>query len=133
MSGPFIFISTYSVREGRFEDALAACRAVVELVQSREPNMLVFQFFADEAGQQITSVQVHSDSASMENHMGVISGHLAQSADWLYSTTDSAALGDAPASLRQWYQATGQPLARFPRHLAGVVRPAAEEVARTTT
>ena len=132
MSGPFIFISTYSVREGRLEEALAACRAVVELVRSREPNMLVFQFFADETGQQITSVQVHSDSASMAHHMEVVSGHLARSADWLDSTTGSAALGDAPASLSTWYQATGQPLARFPRHVAGVVRPEAEEAARTT-
>ena len=122
MSEPFIYLSTYTVREGHLDEALERCREVARLVESREPRMLVFQFFADEESRQITCLQVHSEAESMANHMSVISDHLAQAGSWLESYSNAMALGQPPAVMAQWYQEAGEPLAQFPRHVAGIVR-----------
>ncbi|PTT69058.1 hypothetical protein DBR22_04925 [Arthrobacter sp. HMWF013] len=122
MSEPFIYFSTYAVREGHLDEALDSCRDVARLVESREPRMLVFHFFADESGRQITCLQVHAESESMANHMSLISEHLARSGSWLESFSNAVALGEAPAVMTQWYQEAGEQLARFPRHVAGVTR-----------
>ena len=122
MSEPFIYLSTYVVRPGHFDEALERCREVARLVESREPRMLVFQFFADKASRQITCVQVHSEPESMTNHMSVISEHLAQSGSWLESYSNAIALGEPPAVMTRWYREAGEPLAQFPEHVAGVIR-----------
>jgi hypothetical protein len=122
MSEPFIYLSTYAVRSGHLDEALDSCREVARLVESREPRMLVFQFFADDSGRQITCLQVHAEAESMANHMSVISDHLARSGSWLESFSDSIILGEAPAVLTQWYQEAGEQLTQFPRHVAGVIR-----------
>jgi hypothetical protein len=122
MSEPFIYLSTYTVRSGHLDEALDSCREVARLVESREPRMLLFQFFADDSGRQITCLQVHAEAESMANHMSVISDHLARSGSWLESFSGSIILGEPPAVLTQWYQEAGEQLTQFPRHVAGVVR-----------
>ncbi|MBT2515778.1 hypothetical protein [Arthrobacter sp. ISL-30] len=122
MYEPFVYLSTYVVRAGHLDEALEACREVARLVESREPRMLVFQFFADEQGQQITCLQVHAEGESMANHMSVISEHLARSGSWLESFSNAMALGQPPSVVTQWYREAGEQLAQFPRHVAGVIR-----------
>ena len=122
MSEPFIYLSTYTVRPGHLDEALNACREVAKLVESREPRMLVFQFFADESARQITCVQVHAEADSMATHLSVISDHLAQSGSWLESFSNAVAMGQPPAVLTQWYREAGEPLTQFPRHVAGITR-----------
>lgn len=122
MYEPFVYFSTYNVRPGHLEEALEASREVASLVESREPRMLVFQFFADEQGRQITCLQVHADAESMANHMAVISDHLTRSGSWLESYSNTIALGQPPEVVTQWYREAGEELAEFPQHIAGVLR-----------
>lgn len=122
MYEPFVYLSTYTVRDGHLDEALEACREVARLVDRSEPRMLAFQFFADEPGRQIICLQVHADADSMANHMAVISEHLAQSGSWLESLGNTMALGQPPAVLARWYREAGEDLAQFPRHVAGVLR-----------
>ena len=122
MYEPFFYLGTYTVRAGHLDEALASCREVASLVESREPKMLVFQFFTDDQGRQITVLQVHADAESMANHMGVVSEHLARSGSWIESFSNTTVLGKPPAVLSQWYQEAGEDLTAFPRHIAGVIR-----------
>ncbi|MFE4078808.1 hypothetical protein [Paenarthrobacter sp. YIM B13468] len=122
MSELFIYFSTYTVRAGHLDEAFEACREVVRLVESREPRMLIFHFFADESGRKITCLQVHAEAESMANHMSVISDHLAQSGSWLESYTNAITLGEPPAVLTQWYEEAGEQLEQFPRRIVGVTR-----------
>lgn len=122
MYEPFVYLSTFTVRDGHLEEALRSCREVAGLVESREPRMLVFQFFADEQERQITVLQVHADAGSMANHMAVVSEHLARSGQWIESFSNTTVLGQPPAVLTQWYREAGEDLTEFPRHIAGVVR-----------
>lgn len=122
MYEPFVYLSTYTVRPGHLDEALEACREVAGLVESREPRMLVFQFFADEQGRQITVLQVHADAESMANHMALVSEHLARSGSWIESFSNTTVLGQPPTVLSQWYQEAGEDLTEFPRHVAGVLR-----------
>ncbi|WP_077489689.1 hypothetical protein [Sinomonas mesophila] len=124
MSEPFIYLSTFTVRAGHFNEALEAAREVARLVEAREPRMLVFQLFADEAGRQITSLQVHADAESMANHMSIAAKHIADSGSWLESVNYAVALGQPPAVMTQWYEEAGEPLAQFSRQLAGFTRAA---------
>lgn len=122
MYEPFVYISTFTVRAGHLDEALKSCREVASLVESREPKMLVFQFFADEQGRQITVLQVHADADSMANHMAVVSEHLARSGSWIESFGNTTVLGQPPAVLSQWYREAGEDLTEFPQHIAGVLR-----------
>lgn len=131
MYEPFVYLSTYTVRAGHLDEALEACREVARLVETREPGMLVFQFFADDLGRQITCLQVHAEAESMANHMSVISEHLAQSGSWLESFNNAMALGQPPAVMTQWYREAGEQLALFPRHVAGVIRVGSPAVGTT--
>jgi quinol monooxygenase YgiN len=71
MSEPVISIDTSSIREGRLDELKRAVADLVEFVQSNEPRPIVYQVYVDDSGSRMTVVQVHPDSASMENHMTV--------------------------------------------------------------
>ncbi|GAB4098076.1 hypothetical protein [Sinomonas halotolerans] len=122
MSAPFIYISTFTVRPGRLDDALAACRAIVGQVEAQEPQVLAFHFFLDEQGQRIATVQLHPDGSSMEFHMSLIADHLAASGALIESYSAPLVLGEPPAALAQWWKESGTAMDLFPAHLAGVTR-----------
>ena len=69
MPEPFIFISTYIIKEGKLEEYRALTREVVELIQSNEPRLLAYSTYASEDGTKATTVQVHPDADSMMFHM----------------------------------------------------------------
>lgn len=117
----FVYFSTYNVRPGHVDEALASCRAVASIVECSEPKMLVFQFFANEQGRQITVLQVHADAESMANHMAVVSDHLSRSGSWIESFGNTTVLGQPPAVLSQWYREAGEDLTELPQHVAGVI------------
>jgi quinol monooxygenase YgiN len=71
MSEPVISIDTSSIREGRLDELKRAVADLVEFVQSNEPRPIVYQVYVDDSGSRMTVVQVHPDSASMENHITV--------------------------------------------------------------
>ena len=71
MSDPIISLDTSLIREGKLDELKRAVADLVEFVRSNEPRPIVYQVYVDDAGSRMTVVQVHPDSASMENHMTV--------------------------------------------------------------
>ena len=66
MSGPFIFIATNRLKEGKLEDERDRVPGLVEFIQENEPRLLAFNEYANEEGTEMGVVQVHRDAESME-------------------------------------------------------------------
>ena len=78
MSQPFISIATLRIKEGKLEDFRRSYREVVETVNEHEPRVIAFHGFVNEDGTEMTIIQVHPDTASMDFHMQVLRGKLGE-------------------------------------------------------
>jgi quinol monooxygenase YgiN len=78
MSQPFISIATLRIKEGKLDDFTRSYREVVETVKEHEPRIIAFHGFVNEDGTELTIIQVHPDTASMDFHMQVLRGKLSE-------------------------------------------------------
>ena len=125
MTGPFIYIGTYSIKPGQLDVARKRIADLVDFVETNEPRMIAFHCFLDEEGSKFTVVQVHPDSASMEFHMQVNAKHFATSFEFLdtqfkeqfYGTISDALV----AELAKWDE-PGVEVTRMPVHEGGFTR-----------
>ena len=78
MSGPFIIISNWGVKEGKLEELKRFQRELSKVVEEKEPQLIAFNAFLNEEGTEMTSIQVHPDAASMDFHLKVIQEHLGE-------------------------------------------------------
>ena len=84
MSTPFIYISTWKIKEGKLGDFKRFTREFVENVRVKEPQLIAFNVFLSEDGTEMTSIQVHPDSASMDFHLQVVNQVLgAEMLEWI--------------------------------------------------
>ena len=72
MPSPFIFVATNRLKRGRLDRERERVSDLVEFIERNEPRMIAFNEYADDAGDEVTVVQVHPDAASMEAHMHII-------------------------------------------------------------
>ncbi len=128
MSGPFIYIGTYTIQASKLDEAKKAVRNLVDVVERHEPRLISFNVYLDESGTKLSVVQVHPDADSMELHMKVISEHLTNSFEYLDATESEQIYGQPTASLssmlEQWAE-PGVPIATMPAHEAGFTRSSA--------
>jgi hypothetical protein len=78
MPGPFIFIATNRLRDGRFDAEQQRVPELVRFVEAHEPRLIAFNEYVNEDHSQVSVVQFHPDAASMEFHMGVVGDHARQ-------------------------------------------------------
>jgi quinol monooxygenase YgiN len=78
MSQPFIAIATLRIKEGKLDDFTRSYREVVETVKEHEPRVIAFHGFVNEDGTEMTIIQVHPDTASMDVHMQVLRDKLGE-------------------------------------------------------
>lgn len=71
MSGPLIFISHSRVKPGKLQTYQAHWKQATELVESEEPRMIAFNSYASEDGTDVSTVQVHPDSESLDVHLKI--------------------------------------------------------------
>jgi len=71
MTTPIVYIDRSDIREGKLEEVRAAIRALVDLVEPREPQLVAYDFYVDEAAREQTVVAVHPDAGSLELHLAV--------------------------------------------------------------
>jgi quinol monooxygenase YgiN len=84
MSEPILVIDRSDVREGRRAELETAVKALVEFVAANEPRVISYEVYLDDDdGTRMTVVQLHPDSASMENHMRLAASEFPGFADLL--------------------------------------------------
>jgi hypothetical protein len=70
-SEPIVYIDHSDIRESSLEELKAGVRRLVDFIDAREPQLISYGFYIDEASSKMTVVAVHPDSASLELHMDV--------------------------------------------------------------
>jgi hypothetical protein len=70
-SGLIIYIDRSDVSEDRKQDLKAGIRRLVDVIQSREPQLISYAFHLDDESAVMTVVAVHPDSASLELHLEI--------------------------------------------------------------
>ena len=71
MSQPLVYIDTSDVREGALEELKGAIGELTGFVESHEPQIVSYAVYFSRDGSQMTVIQVHPDSASLDLHMEV--------------------------------------------------------------
>ena len=66
-----VYIDHSDIREGSLDELKAGVRGLVEFIRSREPQLIGYGVYIDEAAARMTVVAIHPDSASLELHLDV--------------------------------------------------------------
>ena len=72
MHSPFIFIATNRLKAGQLERERRRVPGLVEFIEASEPRLIAFNEYVSDAGDEVTVVQVHPDTASLEAHMEIV-------------------------------------------------------------
>ena len=122
--GPFVYVGTYKVKEGRLAVYKERLSELVELVEAEEPRLIAFNVYLDEDGARTTLVQVHPDAASMRLHMNVVAEHIASASEDLEEESALVCGADSEGvvdTIRQ-FTPPGVPLTIMPVHEGGFTR-----------
>lgn len=69
MSSTILVVDSSEIREGKLEEVKSAVEDLVAFVEANEAEPLAYSIYFDEAGTQMTVVQIHPRSASLERHL----------------------------------------------------------------
>ena len=126
MSGPFIFIATNRLREGKLAAERERARELSSFIEANEPQLMAFNEYANEEGTEVGVVQMHPDAPSMELHMEVVAERAARAyAETLEATTSIQVYGepsDAVLEILSRQAGAGVPMTVKRRHIAGFSR-----------
>jgi hypothetical protein len=125
MPGPFIFIATNKVREGKLEAEKQRVPGWIDFIRSNEPRLIAFHEYLTEDGTDVEFVQVHPDTGSFENHLQVVERSGRSYTETLEGTTNVRIYGTpSKAILEMLSQAAGSgvPITVVPEHLGGFTR-----------
>ena len=125
MTGPFIYVGTWTIKERKLEEAKKFLKEHADLIETNEPRLISFNFYLDQGARTVTVVQVHPDSASMEFHMHLIAEHLSGAFDYLDTTVSEQYYGTKSERLTELlapWEEPSVPVTNLPTHLAGFTR-----------
>ena len=72
MASPLIFIATNRLKAGQLEREREHVQGLVEFIEASEPRLIAFNEYVNDAGDEVTVVQVHPDTSSLEAHMQIV-------------------------------------------------------------
>ena len=72
MAEPFISITTMRIKVGKLDTLKQYSRELLNIFETREPQLIAFNVFINEDGTEMTSIQMHPNTASMDFHMEVL-------------------------------------------------------------
>jgi quinol monooxygenase YgiN len=72
MSGPFIYIYSVRVKEGKLEEYKRLYNQALEVFKAREPRLIAYHAFFNEDANEATIIETHSDAASGDWHTEVL-------------------------------------------------------------
>jgi hypothetical protein len=126
MSGPFIFIATNQLRDGKQKSERDRAGELSSFIETSEPQLLAFNEYVNEEGTEVAVVQVHPDAASMELHMDVVAERAASAyAETLKATTSIQVYGEpseAVLAMLRRQAGAGVPMTVKRHHVAGFTR-----------
>jgi hypothetical protein len=126
MSGPFIFIATNQLRDGKLDAERDRAGELSSFIEANEPQLHAFNEYVNKEGTEVAVVQVHPDAASMELHMDVVAERAARAyAETLEATTSIQVYGEpseAVLTMLRRQAGAGVPTTIKRHHIAGFTR-----------
>jgi hypothetical protein len=126
MSGPFIFIATNRLKQGKLEDERKRVPELCDFIEANEPRLIAFNEYASEDGTEVSVVQIHPDAESMEFHMDLVAERAARAyAETLEATTSIHVYGapsDGVLEMLSRQAGAGVPLTVKRHRLGGFTR-----------
>jgi len=126
MTGPFIFIATNRLKEGKLEAERQRVPGLADFIEANEPRMLAFNEYASDDGSDVAVVQIHSDAESFEFHMGVVRERAAAAyTETLDATTNVQVFGTPNDVILEMLRRTAGSGVQYtvrPYHLGGFTR-----------
>lgn len=125
MSEPFIVISTWRIKEGKLEDLKRFQREFAGIIEANEPQLIAFNAFYNEEGTEMTSIQVHPNSASMDFHLKVLRETLGDAMSAVAEFVEPMSLeyyGKPPESALGMGSQSGRDFSVKPLHMGGFTR-----------
>jgi hypothetical protein len=126
MTGPFIFIATNRLRQGKLDDERKRVPDLVDFIHANEPRLIAFNEYANNEGTEVAVVQVHPDADSMVLHMELIAERAASAyAETIEATTSIQVFGTPGTTVTEMLRrqaGAGVPLSIKPYHLGGFTR-----------
>ena len=125
---PVVYVSTYRIRPGKFEDYSRFYAQLVRVVEANEPDVTAFLAFATDDLGEITYIHVYRDGATLDKHMAVLAeqvkllpGDLTAVMEYLDPVRIQVfgQPGGAAAQMDAALRAAGVPFADKPRYLGG--------------
>jgi hypothetical protein len=130
MPSPFIFIATNRLKGGALDRERARVADLVEFIEASEPRVIAFNEYVNEAGDEVSVVQVHPDAASMEAHMEIVRERAqAAYAETLDATVRIQVFGQPTEGILETLRqqaGSGVEISVNGEHLGGFTRSAAE-------
>ena len=71
-ASPLVFIATNRLKAGRLERERERVPGLVEFIEANEPRLIAFNEYLSDDGDEVTVVQVHPDTASLDAHMEIV-------------------------------------------------------------
>ena len=107
MSAPFIVRSVSRIHPGKAEAYQPVAAEFCRLVEEREPRMLGFHIYVNEARTSEVVVQIHPDAESMQHHLEVMGEKVRET----FAFTDFESLeiyGEPNEALKEWLERVSQ-------------------------
>ena len=126
MAGPFIFIATNRLKEGKLEAERLRVPGLSDFIEANEPRLIGFNEYANDQGTEVAVVQIHPDTESFEFHMGVVRERAARAyEETLDATTSIQVFGTPTDTILEMLKraaGTGVQFTVKPHHLGGFTR-----------
>jgi hypothetical protein len=130
VQSPFIFIATNRLKPGQLDRERNRVPGLVEFIEANEPRLIAFNEYVNDAGDEVTVVQVHPDAASMEAHMEIVRERAMQAyAETLDATVRIQVFGlptDAILEALRQQAGNGVEISVNGEHLGGFTRSSAK-------
>src|SRR5437773_8047198 len=132
MSEPVVYVSTWTIKDGKFEDYVRFYAELVRIVDENEPRVAAFLAFASEDLTEITNVHVYPDDATLDRHMAVLNEKMGLLPDDLTSVMQYlgpvrvevfGTPGGEAAAMDDGLRDSGVPFTGKQRYLGGFTRP----------
>lgn len=126
MAGPFIFISTYTIKAGKLDGFRQFLDELFGVLEANVPGLLAINGYLNEGGTEAAIVQVHIDSASMKQYWKVLHQHTGRDiAQFVDATTNTDVYGDPSGVVLERTRHSGEAGVRLsvkPESLGGFTR-----------
>lgn len=99
MSEALIFINTYTIKEGKVDAYQDAAEDWFAWNEAEHPRLLNHEVYISEDGTQVTNIQIHPDSDSMELQMQLVANRHSQWQEYIDWSTMSIALYGTPSDV----------------------------------